>query len=128
MVTASKDSYKQVYRDDGSFHYPKIPANLLRNKGDLYFKTVELTGSLEGPQSNMTMSLLKVYQEQIIPALELKVVDQFLENNTVKICITFPKGMKTKHSTKLYIHKITLPHNLLVPTLRKVYVAYTTKI
>jgi hypothetical protein len=30
MVTASKDSYKQVYRDDGSFHYPKIPANLLR--------------------------------------------------------------------------------------------------
>jgi hypothetical protein len=75
MVTASKDSYKQVYRDDGSFHFLKIPANLLKNKGDLYFKTVELTDCLEGTQQNLTMPLLKVYQDQIIPALESKVVD-----------------------------------------------------
>jgi hypothetical protein len=103
MVTASKDSYKRVYRDDGSFHYPKIPANLLRNKGDLYFKTVKLTCSLEGTQSNPTMSLLKVYQEQIIPALESKVVDQLLENNTVKICIVKQEDGAGLHTNKRYI-------------------------
>ena len=27
MVCAPKDSYKRVYRPDGSFHYPKIAAN-----------------------------------------------------------------------------------------------------
>ena len=27
MVKATKDSYKRVYKDDGSYHYPKIPVN-----------------------------------------------------------------------------------------------------
>ena len=31
-VKATKDSYKRVYRDDGSFHYPNIASNLLQKK------------------------------------------------------------------------------------------------
>ena len=29
MVKAKQDSYRRVYKEDGSFHYPHIAANLL---------------------------------------------------------------------------------------------------
>jgi len=38
MVRASRDSYKRVYRDDGTYHYPQIPENILRRKGQEYFE------------------------------------------------------------------------------------------
>jgi hypothetical protein len=32
-VKADRNSYKRVYCDDGSYHYPKIPEDILRKKG-----------------------------------------------------------------------------------------------
>jgi hypothetical protein len=52
------------------------------------------------------MSLLKVYQEQIIPALESKIVDQFSENNTVKICIIKQEDGAGLHTNKQYMQTI----------------------
>ena len=43
-VKADKDKFKRVYRDDGTYYYPRILENKLRNKGELYFKSYELTG------------------------------------------------------------------------------------
>ena len=43
MVKATKDSYKRVYKDDGSYYYPKIPANKLQSKGEEYFQGCEIT-------------------------------------------------------------------------------------
>ena len=48
MVKAAKDSYKRVYKADGSYHCPKIPVNKLRSKGEEYFQSCEITGSAEG--------------------------------------------------------------------------------
>ena len=48
MVKAKKDTYKRVYRENNTYHYPKIAENKLRTKGGLYFQEVELTGSNEG--------------------------------------------------------------------------------
>lgn len=46
MVEAKKDSYKRVQKPDGSgFHYPKVPENRLRKKGEYYFENWEITGS-----------------------------------------------------------------------------------
>eukprot|EP00984_Skeletonema_dohrnii_P003083 scaffold1033_cov109-Skeletonema_dohrnii-CCMP3373.AAC.1 len=46
MVKAKRDSYKRVNRPDGlGFHYPKVPENLLRKKGEHYFENWEITGS-----------------------------------------------------------------------------------
>ena len=45
---ATKNSYKRVYREDGSYHYPKIDANILRKTGQEYFQTYNLTGASEG--------------------------------------------------------------------------------
>ena len=45
MVKAKQDSYKRVYNQDGTYHYPKILENLLRKKGNEYFENWEITGS-----------------------------------------------------------------------------------
>ena len=50
MVEAKRNTYKRVYKNDGSgtFHYPKLPNNILRKKGNDYFESREITGSNEG--------------------------------------------------------------------------------
>ena len=70
MVKATKDSYKRVYKDDGSYHYPKIAVNKLRSKGDEYFQSCEITGSAEGNDKSPKMSLISAYRDVIIPDLE----------------------------------------------------------
>ena len=52
MLKAKKDTYKRVYRENNTYHYPKIAENKLRTKGGLYFQGVELTGSSEGTKKN----------------------------------------------------------------------------
>ena len=70
MAKAKKDSYKRVYRDDGSFHYPKLAENLLRRKGEMYFEALEVNGSSQGTEKNPKFSLLKYYNENEIPKLD----------------------------------------------------------
>ena len=36
MTATKRDTYKRVYRTNGTYHYPKIQANKLRSKGDMY--------------------------------------------------------------------------------------------
>ena len=45
MVEAQKDSFKLVYLDDGSYHYPQVAKNRLCKKGKEYFENWEITGS-----------------------------------------------------------------------------------
>ena len=52
IVKATKDSHKHVYNNDGSYHYPKIPANEVQSKGEEYFQGCEITGSNEGDKKN----------------------------------------------------------------------------
>ena len=59
MVAAKCNSYKQINKLDGTFHYPKIPANLVRSKGTPYFKSLELTGISEGMEKKQKVSLFK---------------------------------------------------------------------
>ena len=70
MKKADKDSYRRVYKDDGSFHYPNLPENLLRKKGTEYFQSLDITGSSEGTDAKPKFSLLKFFLETEIPALE----------------------------------------------------------
>ena len=44
---AQKNSYSREYKEDGTYHYPKKPENLLRKKGEEYFENWEITGSKE---------------------------------------------------------------------------------
>ena len=103
MVTATKDSYKRVYRDDGSYHYPKRPENLLRRAGEEYFKPCELTGSSEGTSGKPKMSLLKVYQETIVPDLEEKVVRRYNNNGMRKVVIVKQEDGAGLHQDRTYL-------------------------
>lgn len=72
MVPAEKNSNKRVYKGNGTarFHYPKIAANCLRKKGELYFKSMEIAGSSKGTQKNPKFNLLSWFRDVEIPALD----------------------------------------------------------
>jgi hypothetical protein len=71
MLPAQKDSYKRVYKPDDSFHYPKIPANLLRKKGEDYFVALDVNGSSSGTEKSPTFSLMEDYfMEHEFPAMD----------------------------------------------------------
>ena len=71
LLAASRDSCKRIYNDNNtSFTYPKIPENLIRKKGELYFKSLEINAVGEGTPANPKFSLMKYFQEKEIPRLE----------------------------------------------------------
>ena len=102
MVTCTKDSYKRVYKDDGTFHYPRIPANMLRKEGEQYFKSLELTGSSEGTAKKPKISLLKVYKEIIIPDIEEKLVRPYSEGGTRRVIIVKQEDGAGLHTNTTY--------------------------
>ena len=103
MVEATKNTYKREYKDDGSYHYPKIPENILRVEGEKYFKPCELTGSSEGTAKKPKISLLMVYQEKIIPDLEEKIMRKYNNNGTRKVVIVKQEDGAGLHQDKTYL-------------------------
>ena len=104
MVKASKNSYRRVYKNDGTYHYPKIKNNIMRVKGKQYFTSVDLTGSKDGTAKNPKMSLISAYKNEIIPAMDLiekklsaklsaKIIFVQQEDNAGLCCV---QEMKTK--------------------------------
>eukprot|EP00957_Ditylum_brightwellii_P189116 14395463-Ditylum_brightwellii.AAC.1 len=91
---AKKHSYKRIYRNDNTYHYPQIPENLLCEKGKDYFTNLILTGSSEGKAKSPKISLLKEYQTKTLPEVECKVVQQFSEGGTKRDAYTFPMRSK----------------------------------
>ena len=106
MVKATQDSYKRVYKPDGRYWYPKIPANILRKKGEMYFKSCELTGTNEGTEKKPKISLLKVYQDIIIPAIEEKIVRKYNEGGRVKVIIVKQEDNAGPHGKKSYLEQM----------------------
>ena len=106
MVKQSKDSYKRVYKDDGSFHYPKIPENLLNKKGHWYSQNVELTGCSEGTAKEPKLSLLQVYKDEIIPSIHQKIVERFSNNGTRDVIIVKQEDGAGLHTKAKYVHEM----------------------
>ena len=103
MVTAKRNTYKRVYRDNGTYHYPPIKANLLCRAGEEYFKPCELNGSKEGTPTKPKISLLKAYKEQIIPDLEEKIVRKYSNNGQRRIVIVKQEDGAGLHQDKTYL-------------------------
>ena len=70
MVKAQKNSFKRVYRDDGTYHYPRLPENQLREKGKEYFENQEITGSKESDGKNRKFALAKWLNDDFMPDLK----------------------------------------------------------
>jgi hypothetical protein len=54
----------------GMYHYPKIPESKLHSKGEMYFESMDITGSSEGTAANPKFSLLKHWKEMELPKLD----------------------------------------------------------
>jgi hypothetical protein len=78
---AKKDSYKRVYKPDGSFHYPPLPGNILRKKGELYFAPMEIKATSEGTTKEPKFLLLKYNQETEIPKLDELAAELSVKHN-----------------------------------------------
>ena len=102
MVNVLKDSYTQVYRNNRSYHYPCIPTNKLRTEGVAYFQNVKLTGWREGTAKDSKISLLKVYKETIVPALEETVVRKYSVGGT-NVSIIKQEDGAGLHQEKAYL-------------------------
>ena len=71
MVKAKKLVQKSLQNDGtASYHYPAVPENILREKGQFYFKGMGITGSSNGTTKDLKFNLLKWFCDVEIPKLE----------------------------------------------------------
>ena len=71
MEKAQRDTYKRVNLDNGKYHYPQLPENRLRVRGQQeYFRKMEITGSNKGTKKEPKFDLLSWFEEVEIPALK----------------------------------------------------------
>ena len=103
MLPAKRDSYKRVYRDDGTYHHPHLPENKLRSKGQEYFTNLDLTGSSEGTEKNPKVSLLKMYKERVIAAIEREIIEKYNENGTVRVIVVKQEDGAGAHNDHKYV-------------------------
>lgn len=89
MIPAQKDSYKRVYREDGTFHYPKVAENILRKKGNLYFQSMDVTGSSEGTTKDPKFPLLQFFERTELPALEERILELNTESPGRKFVVRY---------------------------------------
>lgn len=106
MLPAKRDSYKRVYKEDGTYHHPQIEANKLRTKGQLYFTSLDLKGSSEGTEKKPKCSLLKIYKERVMAAIEREVVDRFSDNGRKKVIIIKQEDGAGAHNDKKYCNEM----------------------
>ena len=69
LVEAKKDSFKRVYREDGTYHYPKVAENRLREKGKEYFENWEITGSNKMKGTTPKFALTQWVRNNFMPKL-----------------------------------------------------------
>ena len=86
MVKSRESSFKSVHKDKCEYHYPQIPENQLREKGEIYFHLVELTGSLDSSAKKPKLSLITTYSQFIFPDMD-KVAREHSNGGSVKVVI-----------------------------------------
>ena len=102
MVEAPRDTYKRVYREDGTYHYPKIARNQLRRKGELYFKGMEITGSSKGTTTKPKFDLLSFFQNTEIPRLE-ELAAQVSTTTAKRVIVRYQMDGAGPHTDKVLL-------------------------
>lgn len=105
MVPAEKDTYRRVYRADGSYHYPKLPENILQKKGQEYFKGMEITGSKDGTQKKPKFSLLRYFTETEFPKLDQIAAEMGTETGK-RICIRYQMDGACPHTDRRLLDRL----------------------
>lgn len=97
---ALKNTYRRVYdEEDGSFTYPPIEENILRRKGERYFKGLEINGVSEGTEDKPKYSLKRFFEEKEIPRLESLTENIFICHG-VKVVVRYQMDGAGPHVQK----------------------------
>ena len=118
LIVADRDTFRRVYRDDGTYHYPRNPESRLRIAGQQYFQNWEITGSNEGTPTDRKFSLLKYWREELFPILDKK-VQQLQQEMNKQIVVRFQWDNAPPHIddklTKFLDAEFSIRGWLLVP-------------
>ena len=95
---AKKGTYNRAFREDGTYHYPRIEENLLCKKGEVYFESWEITGSREEKNGAKKFSLKKWLEEKYTPAV--LTLAQQIESETGKRVLLEMDGTMQLHTQK----------------------------
>jgi hypothetical protein len=98
MVPAARDTYRRVYRDDGTYHYPQIATNRLRRKGEHYFKSMEITGSNPGTAKEPKFDLLSFYRDIELPRLDALCAEVAAVTGKAKVVVRYQKDSAGPHT------------------------------
>lgn len=98
MVPAARDTYRRVYRDDGTYHYPQIASNRLRRKGEPYFKSMEITGSNPGTAKEPKFDLLSFYRDTELPRLDALCAEVAAVTGKSKVVVRYQKDSAGPHT------------------------------
>lgn len=101
MVNATKDSYKRVYNSDGTYSYPKLPENLLRKKGEPYFKGCEITGLKRGTEKKPKVALTDVWGDTILPDMD-RHAQRLSEGGRYKVVFVSQEDNAGPHTCEVY--------------------------
>lgn len=85
-----------------TYHYPKNAEEFLREKGKKYIRGVSLSYTSEGAENSPKISLLKVYKDTIIPAVEENVVQRYNNSAKREVCIVNQEDGNWLHHDKTH--------------------------
>ncbi|KAL7498080.1 hypothetical protein ACHAWT_009842 [Skeletonema menzelii] len=99
MVEATKDSYKRVYNDDGTYSYPRIEENRIRTKGQSYFENWEICGSKSKKNGKAKFNLSEWVKNEYTPAL-LELAQQIEQETGKRVVVRDGWDNATPHTER----------------------------
>jgi hypothetical protein len=106
MEEAKKDSFKRVYKKNGTYTYPRTMSNRLREKGKEYFQPMELTGAVCGTPKHPKVSKLDTYLEHFLPAMDEKAREISTKNVFKKVVMVKHEDNAGLNQNKKYVKRL----------------------
>ena len=87
MFETQQNSFKRIYRDDGTYHYQTLAKNHLCKKGKEYLENWEITGNNEMNKTTRNFVPTDWIRNDFLPKLvDLAQLLQKKYNKTIHIC------------------------------------------
>lgn len=98
---ANCDTYRRVYRDDGTYSMPRIPANRLRTRGQEYFVDTEITGSRREHGGKKKFPMLDFFRDTLLPKFDA-IAEELSRELNKKIVIRYQHDNASPHVEKQF--------------------------
>ena len=97
-----KNSYRRVYNNNDTFSYPQLQENIIRRRGELYFRSTEINATSEGSVSTPKYSLLKYFKEIEIPNLE-RLTEEISSSCNQQVLVRYQMDSAGPHTDRVLL-------------------------